>query len=273
MYVLGLGGMLEQEGHDNAACLEDGRIIATAEEEMFTRVKHSPGQFPMNAAAFCLSQEGVTMKDVDVVAYSYFPNLSRWSIQQLAKPRSLPGIISYLHLCRTQPVDFLKVRFGQESSAEKLKFIEHHLAHASLAYRLSGFKRAMILSVDGSGEATSTFLGSGNGGEMERIAEVGLPHSLDLLYSAITQFVGLRPDNGESKVMGLAAYGDPNVFDLGAIVRSKRLGFEVAPWVLNSRARSFSDKVERILDPHRLHGEIVEKRHKDTAANLQLALE
>jgi len=274
MYVLGLGGMLEQEGHDHAACLvEDGRIIAAAEEERFTRVKHSPGQFPVNAAAFCLSQAGITMKDVDVVAYSYLPNLSRWSIRQLAKPRSLPGIIRYLHLCRTQPVDFLKVRFGQDFSPEKLKFIEHHLAHASLAYRLSGFKKAMILSVDGSGEATSTFLGSGNSGEMERIAEVRLPHSLGLLYSAITQFLGFRPDNGEPKVMGLAAYGDPNVFDLSAIVRSKRLGFDMAPWVLNSWARRFSDKVERILGPHRLPGEPIEKRHRDIAASLQLTLE
>ncbi len=215
MKILGISAYY----HDAAACLVvDGEIIAAAQEERFTRKKHD-SSFPVNAIAYCLSQAKITSKDVDYVVFYDKPFLKfeRLLETYLAfAPRGFKSFATSLPIWlkdklfqKTVITDALKELWGKGGKwEEKLLFSEHHLSHAASAFFPSPFERAAVLTMDGVGEWTTTSLAVGKGHELCVCKEIHFPHSVGLLYSAITYYTGFKVNSGEYKVMGLAPYGE-----------------------------------------------------------------
>jgi carbamoyltransferase len=203
--------------HDSAACLlEGGQIVAAAQEERFTRKKHDP-RFPKNAVEYCLAEAGITINDVDHLAYYDKPLLTfeRLLMSYLTTaPKGLrswlrampPWLGQKLHIPRV-----VKRATGYEGD---VLFTEHHEAHAASAFYMSPFNEAAILTVDGVGEWATASYGYGRGNAITLLKELHFPDSLGLLYSAFTYFTGFRVNSGEYKLMGLAPYGKPLYSDL-----------------------------------------------------------
>jgi carbamoyltransferase len=235
MIVLGLSGAL---GHDaSAAILVDGKIIAAAEEERFIRDKHAKNHWPYEAAKFCLQQAGVTPEQVDIVAFPYgeisLASPARWHYAKrywYAPDRALDAIFNGNRRFRRNRDKSLKLM--QDLGLSKAKFVpvEHHLAHASSAYHLSGFKeKTAIVGIDGKGEYATTFFGYGENGKIHKIKEFYDPDSLGGLYGAITEYLGFEMLDGEFKVMGMAPYGDAKKYDLSRLAK-----FENGELVINT---------------------------------------
>jgi carbamoyltransferase len=202
--------------HDAAAALVvDGRIVAAAQEERFTRVKHDPG-FPHQAVAYCLSEAGLKVSDLDAVAFYDKPFLTfeRLLETYLAfVPRGLPSFIKAMPVWLKQKL-WTPIVIARELEYEgPILFAEHHESHAASAFFPSPFVRAAILTADGVGEWATTSWGVGAGSEIDLRGEIHFPHSLGLLYSAFTYFCGFRVNSGEYKLMGLAPYGEPRYVD------------------------------------------------------------
>ena len=216
MRVLGLSAFY----HDSAAALVDGgRIVAAAQEERFTRRKHDAG-FPANAVASCLDQAGIAPRDLDSVVFyekpflrferafqtgvgfaphglRFFSNAGRrWTRERLYRPKSL---------VRRQ----LRTLDPEVDWDAKLLFAEHHQSHAASAFYPSGFRDAVVLTMDGVGEWATTTVAVGHGNDLEMTREIRFPHSLGLLYGAFTCHAGFELNSGEGKLMGLAPYGEP----------------------------------------------------------------
>ncbi len=199
--------------HDAAAALlRDGVLVAAAEEERFSRKKHDSG-FPANAIEFCFRKAGIAARDLDCVVFyeKPFRKFERLLISVLQTwPRSRT-------LFREAAVAWLgdklwikdRIRSHLQIPASRILFSEHHLSHAASAFYCSPFEEAAILTVDGVGEWATTLLAAGRGTEIRPIREIRFPHSLGLLYSAFTAYLGFEVNEGEYKVMGLAAYGKP----------------------------------------------------------------
>ncbi|MCU0554617.1 MAG: carbamoyltransferase [Syntrophales bacterium] len=203
--------------HDSAACLlRDGEIVAAAQEERFTRVKHDPG-FPSRAVSFCLGEGGLAPGDLDVVAFYEKPFLKFERLLQtyLAfAPGGLRSFITAMPLWIRQKLwmrDNIRKELG---FAGTVIFPEHHESHAASAFFPSPFREAAFLTIDGVGEWTTTSWGIGRDSGVEILAELQFPHSLGLLYSAFTYYTGFKVNSGEYKVMGLAPYGEPKYRDL-----------------------------------------------------------
>jgi carbamoyltransferase len=197
--------------HDAAcAVLVDGELVAAAHEERFTRIKQDPA-IPGRALRECLRQAGLTLADVDCVAYYEDPvkKLDRqlWTALP-ALPDSRPEALHRLDADR--PRREIRDVLGYEGPVE---IVDHHLSHAASAYYYSGFEDAAVLTVDAVGEWATTTWGRGEGSELELVAEVEFPHSVGLLYSTITGHLGFEVNEGEYKVMGLAPYGEPRYAD------------------------------------------------------------
>lgn len=220
MKILGISAFY----HDSAAALlVNGNLVAAAQEERFTRVKHDPG-FPAHAVRYCLEHAGCTINDVDAIAFYDKPFLKfeRLLETYLAfVPRGFPSFAKALPIWLKEKlfqkdmlVDALKELGADKSVVTKLLFAEHHISHAASAFFPSPFEEAVVLTLDGVGEwATSTrSIGHGNVLEIEK--EMHFPHSLGLLYSAFTYYTGFKVNSGEYKVMGLAPYGQPRFKDL-----------------------------------------------------------
>ncbi|HEY2955531.1 MAG TPA: carbamoyltransferase N-terminal domain-containing protein [Candidatus Eisenbacteria bacterium] len=199
--------------HDSAAALvRDGMLIAAAEEERFSRIKHDFG-FPTEAIAFCLEQGGIRAEDLDYVVYYEKPFLKFERILSSSLqtfPRSYEvfreGMVAWLSE-KLWVQNLITDRMGVR--ADRVLAIDHHASHAASAFFSSPFEDAAILTVDGVGEwATATF-GVGNGNHLSLTREIRFPHSLGLLYSAFTAFLGFEVNEGEYKVMGMAPYGKP----------------------------------------------------------------
>ena len=216
MKILGISAYY----HDAAAALVvDGEIVAAAQEERFTRVKHDP-DFPTNAVRFCLDFAGLTPADLDFVAFYDKPFLKfeRLLETYLAfAPRGFTSFRQALPLWIKEKL-FQKSLLVKQLGAAldpgvdwhgKLLFSEHHLSHAASAFYPSPFEKAAVLTMDGVGEWTTTSLAHGNGSSLEVLKEIHFPHSLGLLYSAFTYYTGFKVNSGEYKVMGLAPYGEP----------------------------------------------------------------
>lgn len=203
--------------HDSAAALlQDGRIIAAAQEERFTRRKHDPG-FPTHAVRYCLDEAGVRLEDLDAIAFYDKPLLKFERLLETYYGFAPKGIRSFL---MSMPVWmkeklFLKKLIRDELKAfgdpgpvmRKLLFPEHHLSHAASAYYASPYTDAAVLTIDGVGEWATASICHGKGKDMTILRELRFPHSLGLLYSAFTYFCGFRVNSGEYKLMGLAPYG------------------------------------------------------------------
>ena len=211
--------------HDAAACLVvDGEIIAAAQEERFTRIKHDQS-FPSHAIAFCLEAGQCRPQDVDYLVFYDKPLLkfNRLIQTYLAfAPRGYESFATAIPIWlkdklfqKKRVINALENELGSEIDwKSKLLFSEHHLSHAASAFFPSPFEEAAILTMDGVGEWATTSLALGRGSKIDVINEIHFPHSLGLLYSAITYYTGFKVNSGEYKVMGLAPYGTPRYADL-----------------------------------------------------------
>ncbi|MBN1869490.1 MAG: carbamoyltransferase [Candidatus Omnitrophica bacterium] len=212
-YILGISAFY----HDSAACLvKDGKIIAAAQEERFTRKKHDLA-FPSHAIHYCLSEAGITSRELDYVGFYEKPFVKFERLLFTYFAYAPVGILSFL---KAMPIwikqkIFLKELIRTELDYEgEIIFTEHHESHAASAFYPSPFEEAAILTMDGVGEWASSSFGSGKGNAIELLSEIRFPHSLGLLYSAFTYYVGFRVNSGEYKLMGLAPYGEPKYRDL-----------------------------------------------------------
>ena len=216
MKILGISAYY----HDAAAALiVDGEIVAAAQEERFTRLKHDPG-FPAQAVAFCLEHAGLRPLDLDFVAFYDKPFLKFERLLETYLAFAPRGFTSFR---QALPVWIKEKLFQKRLLAKqlgaaldptvdwtgKLLFSEHHLSHAASAFYPSPFEQAAVLTMDGVGEWTTTSLAHGKGRSLEVLKEIQFPHSLGLLYSAFTYYTGFKVNSGEYKVMGLAPYGEP----------------------------------------------------------------
>jgi len=210
--------------HDSAAALViDGMAAAAAQEERFTRKKHDPA-FPRHAVDYCLRQAGLGYSDIDHVVFYEKPFIKFERLLEtylMFAPRGFASFSKALPLWLKEKL-FLKRMLNDELSAlddgvdwkAKLLFSEHHLSHAASAFFPSPFDEAVILTMDGVGEWTTTSVATGKGNRITLDREIRFPHSLGLLYSAFTYYTGFKVNSGEYKVMGLAPYGEPKYADL-----------------------------------------------------------
>ena len=291
MYTLGINAAY----HDSAACLvRDGEVVAAAEEERFTRVKHgkrpipfSTYELPFHAIDYCLRQAGITLTDVDHVGYSYDPLLLLGrhagdamitlplepSAHHVAEeweaawdPLFLSSIVNApRHLASGAPFH-LRSRFrgARHDGPYRWHFVEHHIAHGASAFLASPFTHAAVLTLDGRGEQATTSYAFGRGTSLERIAQVNYPHSLGLLYEAVTAYLGFLASSDEYKVMALASFGAPRYYDdfRNMIHLDGHGGYTV-----------HMPRLEDRFGPARGPGEPLEQRHYDIARSLQVVLE
>lgn len=218
-YILGISALY----HDSAAALLcDGKIIAAAQEERFTRKKHDP-RFPEKAIEYVLTESGITLADVDNVVFYDKPFLKFERLIETyiaVAPRGFNSFRMAMPVWLREKL-FLKDllnkqlrRIDPDFTVDKILFSEHHVSHAASAYYPSPFDEAIVLTVDGVGEWATTTVGIGRGNELTMVKELHFPHSLGLLYSAFTYYTGFKVNSGEYKVMGLAPYGVPQFKDL-----------------------------------------------------------
>ncbi|HEU5116536.1 MAG TPA: carbamoyltransferase N-terminal domain-containing protein, partial [Isosphaeraceae bacterium] len=208
--ILGLSAFY----HDSAAALVvDGRIVAAAQEERFTRKKHDP-DFPTNSVAYCLSEAGLSADDLDYVAF-YDKPLTKF--ERLLETYLAYAPVGFRSFSQAIPIWLKqKLHLRREirnalggSKRPNLVFTDHHESHAASAFFPSPFDEAAILTLDGVGEWSTATFGTGRGNRLELSHEIRFPHSLGLLYSAFTYYCGFKVNSGEYKLMGLAPYGQP----------------------------------------------------------------
>jgi carbamoyltransferase len=219
MRVLGLSAYY----HDSAAALVvDGAVVAAAQEERFTRKKHDSG-FPANASAYCLAEGGLSITDIDYVAFYEKPFMKFERLLETYVAFAPHGFRSFRmsiplwlkeKLLQKRLLASELQKIGNGSMVEgKLVFSEHHLSHAASAFYPSPFREALVLTMDGVGEWPTTSVAIGRDNRMEVVKEIHFPHSIGLLYSAFTYYTGFKVNSGEYKVMGLAPYGEPKYVD------------------------------------------------------------
>ena len=290
--ILGLNAF---HGDAAAALVIDGELVAAAEEERFNRVKHCAG-FPALAAAWCLADAGLAPADLDHVAIGRDPkaNLGAKVRQVLRKPpsasylRSRLANASQVKDAKGQLADALGVPAAELRA--RLHHVEHHVAHASSAFHVSPFDEAAVLTVDGFGDYASVLVGHGRGSHVEVLDRVLFPHSLGILYTAVTQWLGFPYYGDEGKVMGLAPYGDPepHLEKLRRLVRADGPLFRLEldyfthhsagvamTWDDGSPTigQIFSPALEQLLGPARVPKSELRQEHQDVAASLQKVLE
>ncbi len=206
--------------HDSAAAiLDDGKIIAAAQEERFTRKKHTP-DFPVNAIKFCLQQSGYSIDELDAIVFYDKPLLKFERLLETYYAFAPKGLASFLTaipvwakeklFLKKMIYDELKNVSEYDKKKVKLLFPEHHLSHAASAFFPSPFEDAAILTIDGVGEWTTASIAHGKGNNIHFFKELKFPHSVGLLYSAFTYYLGFTVNSGEYKLMGLAPYGNPD---------------------------------------------------------------
>jgi carbamoyltransferase len=205
--------------HDSAAAVVvDGRIVAAAQEERFTRIKHDEA-YPRQAIDYVLAEAGLSLAEVDHVVFYDKPFLKFERLLETYVAFAPRGFASFKTAIpvwlreklfqKTMLLDELAQHQGGLDDRSKLLFSEHHLSHAASAFYPSPFDEAVVLTMDGVGERATTTVWTGRGNRLTAEKEIGFPHSIGLLYSALTYYLGFKVNSGEYKVMGLAPYGEP----------------------------------------------------------------
>ncbi len=279
MNILGISAFY----HDSAACLlQDGRIVAAAQEERFSRKRHDEG-FPEKAVAYCLKEGRIEADDLDCVAFydKPFVKFERLLTTYLGMfPRGLPSFLKAMPVWLTEKLWTRRNIFEKLGGFQgEVLFGEHHQSHAASCFLVSPFEEAAICTADGVGEWATTTLGWGRGTRLELTSEIRFPHSIGLLYSALTYYLGFKVNSAEYKVMGLAPYGEPryagqmldNLIDLrddGSFHLDMRY-FDFATG-LKMTGRKFDALFGRRV---RKDGEPLEQFHKDMAASIQRVTE
>jgi carbamoyltransferase len=275
--------------HDSAAALVDqGRVVAAAQEERFTRRKHD-ARFPHHAIAYCLAEGRVRLDDVDHVVFYDKPFLK---FERLLETYLAFAPRGYQSFAMAIPV-WLREKLFQKSLLKKefkafapsydwdrrLLFAEHHQSHAASAFFASPFDQAVILTMDGVGEWATTSVGFGSGNHLEMRKEIHFPHSLGLLYSAFTYYTGFKVNSGEYKVMGLAPYGEPKYASLilDRLMDLKPDGsfrLNLAYFDYCTGLRMTNRRFEEMFGgPPRRPDELLTQRHMDLAASIQAVTE
>ena len=282
MYILGISCYY----HDaSAALLKDGVIVAAAEEERFTRKKHDMS-FPVNAIVFCLRHENISIKDISYIGFYEKPFLKfeRVLSQHLETfPLSFKTFLASMPSWLNEKLRVPRIIKKKLKYTGGVFFIEHHLAHAASAFLVSPFQKAAIVTIDGVGEWATTTYGVGDGNEIRLLKEIRFPHSLGLLYSTITAYLGFTVNNSEYKVMGLSPYGsmdkekNPYYDKLKLVINIKEDGsyrFDMSYFVYHYTDRMPSKKLCKLLGgPVRKRDTEITQRHKDIAAALQMIYE
>ena len=285
MVILGISALY----HDSAAALlRDGEIVAAAQEERFTRIKHD-ASFPRNAVDFCLKQAGVSLDQVDYVAFYDKPFLKfeRLLETYLAfAPRgfqsfrmAIPVWLREKLFLKDLLIKELKRKAPDCNWESRLRFSEHHLSHAASAFFPSPFEEAAVLTMDGVGEWATTSLAIGRGNKLEVVKEIHFPHSLGLLYSAFTYYTGFKVNSGEYKLMGLAPYGEPKytqlIFDhLIDVKADGSFRLDQSYFNYSTGLTMTSPKFHDLFgSPPRRPEEKLEQHHMDLAASIQAVTE
>ena len=282
MYILGINCYY----HDaSAALLKDGIIVAAVEEERFTRKKHDKS-FPFNSINYCLKSQNITINDIDYIGFYEKPYLKfeRLLFQHLETfPFSLKTFLNSLPSWLTEKLRVVNTIQKKLKYKKDILFIDHHLAHAASAFLVSPFKKSAILTVDGVGEWTTTAYGFGDDNKIELVKEIRFPHSLGLLYSTITAYLGFSVNNSEYKVMGLSPYGildkgkNPYYSKLKDVIDIKDDGsyrFDMSYFTYHYADKMPSEKLCALLGgPIRKPDAELTQRHKDIAAAIQLIYE
>lgn len=237
--------------HDAAAALlVDGHLVAASEEERFSRKKHDAG-FPKLAIRFCLEQAGLTVADLDYVVFYEkpfvkFERILMTALQSVPKSWKVFGdAMTTWMLDKLWIKNYFRTELGIPN--DKILFSEHHLSHAASTFLCSPFEEAAIMTVDGVGEWACATFGRGRGNDVSLMREIRFPHSVGLLYSAFTAFLGFEVNEGEYKVMGMAPYGEPRYVD--KVQKLYRLGNDGSLWLdmdyfcfHHSTERTYNDK-------------------------------
>ena len=291
MIILGINAY---HANSSAAMVVDGRLVAAVEEERLNRVKYAAG-LPARAIQFCLDRAGAKLSEVDHIAIPrdprarlgtklrYAMRMPRFALDRLRVMKRFAGMREELAAAFDVPPESIRAQFHR---------IEHHRAHLASAYFVSPFDQAAVLSADGLGDFASAMWAARRGPQMRTLGDVRFPHSLGIYYTALTQYLGFWKFGDEYKVMGLAAYGQPEFLEeFRRIVRSDgplsfRLGLEYfthqsqgpeMSWRDADRTpvlgRLFSAYLEKRLGPARKADEPLNQRHHNLAASMQAALE
>ncbi|MBT3660930.1 MAG: carbamoyltransferase [Rhodospirillaceae bacterium] len=275
--------------HDSAAALiEDGRIVAAAQEERFTRKKHD-ASFPENAIEYCLTQAGVSLGDIDYVAFYDKPFLKFERLLETYiafAPRGFTSFKMAIPVWLKEKLfqkDLLRKQFAAFDPdfdwQNKLLFAEHHQSHAASAFFPSPFDDAVVLTMDGVGEWATTSVAMGHGNSLQMTKEIHFPHSLGLLYSAFTYYIGFRVNSGEYKVMGLAPYGEPKYKDriLDNLMDLKEDGsfrLDQSYFDYCTGLKMTNDKFDELFGgPARGAEQLLDQNHMDLAASVQAVTE
>jgi carbamoyltransferase len=287
MIILGLNAY---HGDSSACIVVDGKLIAAVEEERFTRIKHWAG-LPVQSIKYCLQESGVSLQDVNHIAINRDPraNFMKKALFAFAKRPSLRLVTDRLK--NASKVKDIRDALLQETvvSKQELKaqihHVEHHVAHLASSFFVSPFEEAAVVSVDGFGDFVGAMWGTAKGNKIEVKHRTFFPHSLGLFYLAFTQYLGFPNYGDEYKVMGLAAYGQPEYMkEMRQIVKTTSEGFELDLdfFIHHSEGVTmtwndgepkmgpvFSKKLEEFLGAARTNGGSLEERHKNIAASLQ----
>ena len=235
MNILGISAFY----HDSAAALiQDGEIVAAAQEERFTRIKHDPA-FPTNAVKYCLNYAGLTLSQLDAIVFYDKPLLKFERLLETYygfSPRGLTSFLKAIPVWLKEKMFLKKILHDElakignyDRRKSKLLFPEHHLSHAASAFYPSPFQEAAILTIDGVGEWATASICHGKGKDITILKELRFPHSLGLLYSAMTYYTGFKVNSGEYKLMGLAPYGEhgsERVAHFADLIRTKLISIE-----------------------------------------------
>jgi carbamoyltransferase len=292
MIILGINSY---HADSSAAIFKDGVIIAATEEERFRRIKHWAG-FPSEAIAFCLREAGITLDEVNYISIGRDPKAKIWNkAKYVLKGLTKKNTLIFDRLKNSEKVAKLEEEFAEHFGVdskiikEKIINVEHHRAHLASAFFASPFDEAAILSIDGSGDFTTTMLAVGRGNQIEVLDSLDFPVSAGLFYTAFTQYLGFPHYGDEYKVMGLAPYGAPKyVAEIRKIIKftddglfdwdesyfqnpnEMKLGYENhVPTV----STLFAQKMEDVFGPARRAGDELTQKHKDIATSVQRVCE
>lgn len=272
MYVLGVSSFY----HDSAACLlKDGKVVGAAQEERFSRTKHDSG-FPYQAIEYCLKEANISPKQIDRVGfyekpYVKFERLLYQFIETF--PFSLPTFTETMPVWLNERLN-IPTHFNEMKINAPVSYINHHLSHASATFFPSPFDDAAILSMDGVGEWATTSMGIGKQNNIELLKEIHFPHSIGLLYSAITAYLGFSVNNSEYKVMGLAPYGKPRFEkefnQLITVNPDSSFSMNMKYFAYHYKKKMISPAFEELFGaPTREKESKITQFHMDVAASLQ----
>ena len=273
-------GINYSQMHDSSACIvRDGELLFAVAEERISRVKHD-ARFPRNAIAACLEFAKVRAEQLDEVCFGWQTAgpVFRHDLKCFAAGKMpltyLTGLNSTLHFLSMWHQQSGSKKFAQQfgPTRAKMRFVDHHLAHAISAYGYSGFDEAAAVVMDGRGAWEATSIWHGHGGRLKHILSIPFPDSIGFFYSGFTEFLGFQPNSDEWKVMGLAPYGQPGV-DLSAFIDVKTTPYKVEARQIAGNGTTFLAKANAGLGAPRAPESEIEERHKNIAHAVQDACE